>query len=70
MELRDVVPELVVTTIRERFITGVADAEANFDDSAADEDSFTGALGQAIAHAHPVRIQNWGSAIYRSCALP
>jgi hypothetical protein len=57
MELRDVVPEMVITTIRERLITGVADAEANFDDSFADEDSLTGALGQAIAHTHPVRIQ-------------
>jgi hypothetical protein len=56
MELRELVPSLVLATIREQLITGVADAEANFEDSEADEDSLTGALGQSIARSHRVAI--------------
>lgn len=47
--MRDLLPEAVLHTIRDRYLAGVADAEATFDQSSADEDSLTGALGQAIA---------------------
>lgn len=47
--MRDLLPDSVLQAIRDRYLAGVADAEAMFDQSSADEDSVTGALGQAIA---------------------
>lgn len=47
--MRDLLPEEVLHAIRDRYLAGVADAEAMFDQSSADEDALTGALGQAIA---------------------
>lgn len=48
MELGDLVPRAVIESIRDRLIVGVADAEAGFEYSKADEDTLTGALGQSI----------------------
>jgi hypothetical protein len=31
MELRDLISDLAVTTVREKLITGVSDSEPNFD---------------------------------------
>ena len=45
----DILPSPLLRTIRDRYIAGVADAEAEFDASSADEDSLTGALGQSIS---------------------
>lgn len=47
--MRDLLPEIVIDTLRDRYIAGVSDAVATFDMNAADEDALTGALGQAIA---------------------
>ena len=40
--------------IRDRYLAGVADAEAMFDYSEGDEDALTGALGQAISTTEPL----------------
>lgn len=40
--------------LRDRYIAGVATAEASFEDSSADEDALTGALGQALAMKDPI----------------
>jgi hypothetical protein len=47
--MRDLLPDFVRETIRDRYLAGVADAEAGFEYGEADEDSLTGALGQAIS---------------------
>jgi hypothetical protein len=52
--MRDLLPDFVRETIRDRYITGVADAEAGFDHGSAEEDSLTGALGHAISTRHPI----------------
>jgi len=54
--MRDLLPEFVLTAIRDRYIAGVANAEAAFKYGDADEDSLTGALGQAISTPHPIRL--------------
>lgn len=40
--------------IRDRYLAGIADAEAKYRFSSADEDSLTGALGNNISMAHPM----------------
>lgn len=47
--MRDILPDIVIRRLHDRYVAGVADAEAGFDMSEADEDSLTGALGQAIS---------------------
>lgn len=48
--MRDLLPPLVIDLLRDRYLAGVADAEAQFASAVADEDALTGALGQSIAH--------------------
>lgn len=55
--MRDVLPAAVIEAISGHYALGVANAEAFFDQHSADEDSITGALGQALARAEPIRIQ-------------
>jgi len=47
--MRDLLPPFVLSQIRDRYLAGVADAEAKYDMSRGDEDALTGALGQAIS---------------------
>lgn len=47
--MRDILPGIVVDTLRDRYLAGVLDAVNTFDMNAADEDALTGALGQSIA---------------------
>lgn len=54
--MRDILPPEVLDRIRDRYITGVSDAVANFGQSSADEDALTGALGQAIATTIPLKV--------------
>lgn len=51
--MRDLLPDQVFEFLRDRYIAGVATAEANFVASRADEDALTGALGQALAMPTP-----------------
>jgi hypothetical protein len=53
--MRDLLPQEVMVRLRDRYVTGIADALATFDDNYADEDSLTGALAQAIATPRPIR---------------
>ena len=48
--MRDILPPAVIDTLRDRYLAGVADAEANFWNAVGDEDSLTGALGQAVSN--------------------
>ncbi len=50
----DLLPTQIVKTLRDRYLAGVSDAEYFFPQSSADEDSVTGALGQAIAMREPL----------------
>ncbi|MEQ8765465.1 MAG: hypothetical protein RL885_16170 [Planctomycetota bacterium] len=52
--MRDYLPDSVLERIRDRYLAGVADAEAKFQFNAGDEDSLTGALGSAITTPEPV----------------
>lgn len=52
--MRDILPPSLIDVLRDRYLAGVADAEASYDQHAADEDSITGALGQAIAMREPL----------------
>jgi hypothetical protein len=52
--VKDLLPESVRHLIRDRYLAGVADAEAQFEFNKADEDSLTGGLGQAISMAEPL----------------
>jgi hypothetical protein len=52
--MRDLLPDFVREAIRDRYLAGVADAEAGFEHGKADEDTLTGALGQAISTRAPV----------------
>ena len=47
--MRDLLPPKLADFLRDRYIAGVARAEASFDENSADEDAVTGALGQSIA---------------------
>lgn len=51
--MRDLLPEELIQELRDRYLAGVADAEALFHSSSADEDSLTGALGHSIASRRP-----------------
>lgn len=52
--MRDILPPSLVDLLRDRYLAGVADAEAAFDQHRGDEDSLTGALGQALAMREPI----------------
>lgn len=52
--MRDILPDEVIQIIRDRYLAGIADAEAGFEFSEGDEDSLTGALGQSISTFEPV----------------
>ena len=54
--VRDILPDLLVNLIRDRYLAGVADAQVKFPYSEGDEDSLTGALGQAISTAGPLTV--------------
>ncbi len=60
--MRDILPNGLVDILRDRYLAGVADAEALFDAGVADEDSLTGALGQAIAKPIPYEFFDGGDA--------
>jgi hypothetical protein len=47
--MKDLIPPEVRRLLRDRYIAGTADAIAQFASNQADEDSLTGALGQAIS---------------------
>ena len=53
----DIIPDFVLQKIRDRYLAGVSDAEATFSDNKGDEDSLTGALGQAISTKVPISIK-------------
>lgn len=52
--MRDILPAGLLKTLRDHYVAGVADAEALYAQGAADEDSLTGALGQALASRKPI----------------
>jgi hypothetical protein len=54
--MRDLLPSAVLDVLRDRYVAGVANAEATFDESRADEDAVTGALGQSIAMPQPMLV--------------
>jgi hypothetical protein len=56
--VRDILPEGVINSIRDRYLAGVADAEAKFQFSRGSEDSLTGALGSAISMPAPIVFQD------------
>lgn len=58
--MRDILPETLIGMLRDRYLAGVADAEAKFRFGAGDEDSLTGALGQAISMAQPIQFSGNG----------
>src|SRR3954453_4627655 len=62
--MRDLLPQHLVDFLRDRYIAGVATAEANFADSSADEDSVTGALGQALAMREPLIFSDQSGAAF------
>jgi hypothetical protein len=51
--MRDILPPGLLDSLRDRYLAGVADAESLFGMHRADEDTLTGALGQAIASRDP-----------------
>jgi hypothetical protein len=52
--MRDLLPPHLIDFLRDRYIAGVATAEASFGESRADEDALTGALGQALSMPKPI----------------
>lgn len=56
--MRDILPSAVLDILKDRYLAGVADAEAFYDLHRADEDSVSGALGQSIAMRDPVMISS------------
>src|ERR1700689_1754658 len=46
--MQDILPEAVLSALREHYYTGVKAAEIGYEYNAADEDAVTGALGQAL----------------------
>jgi hypothetical protein len=58
--LRDVLPDLLINLIRDRYLAGVSDAAMKFPYSEGDEDSLTGALGQAISTPGPLTVNAGG----------
>ncbi|WP_420590070.1 hypothetical protein [Bacterioplanoides sp.] len=55
--MKDIIPVSVLDILRGHYALGIANAEAFYDQHSADEDSITGALGQALARAEPIRYQ-------------
>lgn len=55
--MKDIIPISVLDILRGHYALGIANAEAFYDQHADDEDSITGALGQALARAEPIRYQ-------------
>lgn len=47
--MRDILPDLVMQSLRDRYLAAVSDAESTFGMNSGDEDALTGALGQALA---------------------
>jgi len=47
-------PPIVLNFIRDRYVAGVANAQAQYQNAAGDEDSLTGALGALISTPEPV----------------
>lgn len=47
--MKDILPDLVIDSLRDRYLAAVSDAESTFDMNYGDEDALTGAFGQAIA---------------------
>lgn len=47
--MRDILPEFVMESLRDRYLAAVSDAESTFVMNSGDEDALTGALGQAVA---------------------
>lgn len=58
--MKDLLPPQLLRILRDRYLGGVADAEAKFTMSKSDEDALTGALGQSISMAQPLgfRVDN------------
>jgi len=54
IELNQIIPEDLINLIGDHIKAGVSDAESKFALNEEDEDSITGALGQAISTAHPI----------------
>jgi hypothetical protein len=52
--MRDLLPSRVFEALQDRYLAGVASAEAHYDQHSADEDSVTGALGEALAAREPM----------------
>lgn len=50
-------PEIVRNFIRDRYLAGVADAEAQYENAVGDEDTLTGALGALISTSTPMFFQ-------------
>jgi len=61
--VRDILPSEIVDALRDRYLAGVADAEAGFASARADEDSLTGALGQALSRRPEMKFSS-GNADY------
>ena len=59
--MREYLPEYVADFLRDRYLAGVADAEALFLESSGDEDAVTGALGHALAMRTPKRFLDQSS---------
>src|ERR1700761_1425881 len=55
-------PPVVLNFIRDRYVAGVANAQAQYQNAAGDEDSLTGALGALISTPEPVHF-SFGSSI-------
>lgn len=53
----DLLPSELINAIRGRYLSGIADAQAKFALSRADEDALTGALGSAMSMAEPATLQ-------------
>jgi hypothetical protein len=47
-------PPIVLNLIRDRYLAGVATAQAQYQNAAGDEDSLSGALGALISTSEPV----------------
>lgn len=56
----DILPPAISRTLQDRYLAGVANAEFFFRQSQADEDSVTGALGQALAMREPLIFEDRG----------
>lgn len=52
--MRDILPTIIVDSLRDRYVGGVANAEAQVQAGVVDEDALATALGQAISIAQPL----------------